>query len=251
MRRAAQFMLAVIVLLMLTPLLAIAQPTGYQKQWWSSPDYSFNASSAQRAIGVIDAQLKGYRGIVSPGRGYLIAGVAGAAVVNMNNVGGTAVGGYFIAEGTGIGGGLQDEVTGVYSRVDKNGRFWSAALHGECILDSPDSGGLCLGLNVELYGANPKTKLIGANIQPKGETRNVIGLQFQDLAPAGSSSYEYAIKMPNLGVQIGEVDGDHFCMRFDPKSQKLEFWRRCGLPGSTRVGFVDMNYGAPDVPLNR
>lgn len=227
---------------------AVAQPTAYYKQFWASPDYSLFQSSGTIAIGVIDSQIKGYRSHVSPASGYLIAGVAGGAKIDMNGVGGSAVGVYGVAEGAGRPGGVQNEVVGMYGRADKNGPYWATGVHGECLTDKPDSGGSCIGLNSELIGANPKTLMIGVNIQPRPEVRNAIGIQFQDY---GVSAYQYAIKAPNLAVQFGDVDTDHFCMRFDPKSQRLEFWRACNRPWTTRVGYVDMNYGAPDVALNR
>jgi len=227
---------------------AVAQPTAYYKQFWSSPDYSLFQSSGTIAIGVIDSQIKGYRSHVSPASGYLIAGVAGGAKIDMNGVGGSAVGVYGVAEGAGRPGGVQNEVVGMYGRADKNGPYWATGVHGECLTEKVDSGGSCIGLNSELIGANPKTLMIGVNIQPRPEVRNAIGLQIQDNP---TTSYQYSIKAPNMAVQFGDVDTDHFCMRFDPRTQRLEFWRACNRPHSTRVGYVDMNFGAPDVPLNR
>lgn len=241
------------VLFALSPLLAFAQPTAYYKQFWASPDYNISRSTGQFAIGVIDAQAKAYRSIVSPARGYLIAGMAGGARVDMNGVGGTAVGLYGIAEGAGRGGGLQDEVVGVYGRADKNGVYWATGLHGECFGDmaGPDLGGSCIGANIELRGLGPRSTKIGMNIQPGAALRDVIGLQMQDLSEDGESSYRYAIKIPNLRVQVGDVDGDEFCMKFDRKTQRLEFWRACNRPHTQRVGYLNMNYGAPDTQLNR
>jgi len=233
--------------LLLLPLFAQAQPTAYYKQFWASPDYSL---TSDRVIGIIDSQVKGFRGITSPAVGYLVAGVAGGARVDMNGVGGTAVGVYGVATGVGRPGGRQDEVTGVYGRADKAGPFWAAGVHGECLTDPTgiDYGGSCIAGNFEMIGANPKSLVIGVNIQPRPEVRNAIGLQIQDNP---TTSYQYAIKAPNLAVQFGDVDTDHFCMRFDPRTQRLEFWRACNRPWTTRVGFIDMNYGAPDVALNR
>lgn len=240
-------LLVVAVLFALSPLLAFAQPTAYYKQFWASPDYSV---ISDKVIATVDAQIKGHRSVVSPYTGYLIAGVAGGARVDMNGVGGSAVGVYGVGTGYGKPGGRQDEIAGIYGRADKNGPFWAAGVHGECITDPTgvDYGGSCIAGNFEMIGKNPKSFVIGVNIQPRPEVRNAIGLQIQDNAV---TSYRYGVSAPNLPHQFGDVDGDDFCMKFVPQTQRLEFWRACDKTWATRVGWIDMNFMAPDVQLNR
>jgi len=227
---------------------AMAQTT--QPVWVSNPGYSIYNGTSQKGIGIIDSPIRGNGLLLSPFRGYLKAGVAGAAKVDMNRVGGTAVGVYGIAEGVGIPGGLQDEVTGIYGRADKNGPFWATGLHGECLTDvsGTDTGGSCIGVNVELIGKNPKTLMVGLNVQPRPEVRNMIGIQIQDNP---ITSYKYAYSAPNMVIHMGTVDDDHFCMKFVPNGQRLEFWRKCNRPDATRTGYINMNYGAADTPMNR
>lgn len=225
---------------------AEAQPTQYRPLFAATPGWSFDGQSSGFLTGITDAEVKGFGLKVSPFRGYLKAGVFGAAKVDMNGVGGTAVGLYGIAEGTGRPGGLQDEVVGVYGRADKLGPYWAAALHGECILEAVDGGGLCIGLNIELPRPNPRSGYIGVNIQPGTETRDVIGLQFQN-----PQTYRYSISAPNTFLHIGQVDNVAFCLKFAPERQALEFWRGCGRDDATRHGWVNMNWRSPDVQLNR
>lgn len=234
------------ILLLFLAFSAQAQPTQYQPGFWASPDYTLTGNSSRFHIGIIDATGKFYGGIKSPGRGYLKAGVAGAARVDMAGVGGTAVGGYFIGEGVGKAGGIQDEVVGSYNRADKNGIFWAAAIHGECMVDQPDTGGLCIGLNIELQRPNPLSGYIGVNVQPGEHARDVVGLQFQR-----GSAYRWAVDVDGAFIKLGQVDDVSFCMRFVGERQALEFWRGCGKPDATRHGWVNMNWGTPDVQLNR
>ena len=217
----------------------------------SDVNYSLTGNSSQFAIGVIDAKIRGNGILVSPSRGYLKAGVAGASRVDMNGIGGTAVGVYGIAEGVGRAGGIQDEVVGVYGRADKNGIFWASALHGECIIptnqnpNAVDVGGLCIGANIELQGKNTNTSYIGVNIQPGVLTSNVVGLQFQN-----PHTYKYSIDAANTFIKIGQVDNVPFCIKFNPNNQYLEFWRKCNEQGATRTGFINMNYNTPNGQLN-
>lgn len=246
MRLFATFMLCLV-------LLAVgrveAQPTRYQNEFWSSPNYAFTADTetAPGLLTIIDATVKGYGSVRSPGRGYLKAGVAGGARVDMNGQGGTAVGGYFVAEGTGTAGPAQNEVVGVYARANNNGVFWATALHGECMIRQPDIyGGLCIGLNLELQRPNLKSGYLGINVQPGTGAKDVVGLQFQN-GPA----YRWAIDMDGAFVKLGQVDDVSFCMKFVGERQRVEFWRGCGRADATRHGWVDMNWGTPDVQLNR
>lgn len=237
----------VTLVLLLVSWMVQAQPTAYYKQFWASPDYSV---ISDKVIATVDAQIKGQRSVVSPYTGYLIAGVAGGARVDMNGVGGSAVGVYGVGTGYGRPGGRQDEIAGVYGRADKVGSFWAAGVHGECLTDpyGIDHGGSCIAGNFEMIGKNPKSLVIGVNIQPRPEVRNAIGVQIQDNAV---TSYRYGVSAPNLPHQFGDVDGDDFCMKFVPTTQRLEFWRACDKSWATRVGYINMNYGAPDSQLNR
>lgn len=241
-----------ILIFLLAPLLVLAQPTQYQNEFWSSPSYSiipnkFNSETAAGLVSISDGTGKFYGEVVSPGRGYLKAGVVGGAKVDMNGRGGTAVGGYFVAEGTGIAGPLQNEVVGVYARAQNNGVFWATALHGECMIRQPDIyGGLCIGLNLELQRPNDKSGYLGINIQPGEGVKDVAGIQFQN-GPA----YKWSLDLDSSYVKVGQVDDVSFCFKFVPARQALEFWRGCGRADATRHGWVNMNWGTPDVQLNR
>lgn len=217
----------------------------------SDANYSLTGNSSQFAIGVIDAKIRGNGLLVSPSRGYVKAGLAGASRVDMNGIGGTAVGVYGIAEGVGRAGGVQDEIVGIYGRADKNGLFWATALHGECTIptnrdpNAVDVGGLCIGLNLELQGRNTNTNYLGINIQPGTTTSGVVGLQFQN-----AHTYKYSIDAQNTFIKVGQVNDVPFCIKFNPVNQYLEFWRKCNEPGATRTGFINMNYNTPNGQLN-
>lgn len=199
----------------------------------------------------LDAAYKAVATFVSPFRGYVKAGIGGISSVNMNNVGGTAVGVFGIAEGKGKGVG---EVVGVYGMAHKNGIHWATGLHGECLLQDgendskgvKDEGGLCIGVNIELIGNNQKSDMIGLNIQPRSGAHNVTGLQFQN-----PDTYNMMINASNGWIQIGQVDNVSFCMKFNPLNQSLEFWRNCNKQGATRTGFINMNYNTPNSQLNK
>lgn len=240
--------LAVFTLLAYSAIYAIAQPTSYTNQFYSSPNYSLTSDTetAPGLVTIADGTVKGYGYIKSPFQGYLKAGVVGGARVDMNGKGGTAVGGYFVAEGIGIAGPLQNEVVGVYARANNNGVFWATALHGECMIRQPDIyGGLCIGLNLELQRPNIKSGYLGINVQPGEGVKDVVGLQFQN-GPA----YKYSISAPNTFIHLGQVDDVAFCIKFVPERQALEFWRNCGVPTATRHGWINMNWGTPDQQLN-
>jgi hypothetical protein len=237
------------ILLLFLAFSAQAQPTRFQNEFWSSPNYSFTADTETAAglTTIADGTGKFYGSIVSPSRGYLKAGVVAGSMVDMNGVGGTAVGGYFVAEGRGRAGPIQNEVVGVYARANNNGAFWATALHGECMVRQPDIfGGLCIGLNLELQRKNDKSGYIGVNVQPGEHARDVVGLQFQR-----GSAYRWAVDVDGAFIKLGQVDDVSFCMRFVGERQSLEFWRGCGRSDATRHGWVNMNWGTPDVQLNR
>jgi hypothetical protein len=195
---------------------------------------------------VIDGKSKTMSLWTSPNAGYLQAAVVGLSQVNLNSVGGTAVGGYFSAECVGFASFIQDECVGSYSRVDCIGPYWCAGAHAE-VWDTraANSGGTVIGFSVELNGAAVNPNRIGINIQPKPNMRDVIGLQFQN-----GASYKHAIDLDGAFIKIGQVDAVPFCIKFSGRTQLVEFWRGCGEPGAVRRGFVNMNWEAPDTQLN-
>ena len=61
-----------------------AQPTQYRPLFAATPGWSFDGQSSGFLTGITDAEVKGFGLKVSPFRGYLKAGVFGAAKVDMN-----------------------------------------------------------------------------------------------------------------------------------------------------------------------
>lgn len=253
MRRICSVALVIAILLTLSPLLALAQPNSYNELFSADPMYSISAGKAERYIGTVDAQVKGFGLKVSPFNGYVVAGLAGAARVDYNGKGGTAVGVFGIAEGSGVPG-ARNEVVGLYGMAWKSGSYWAAGTHSECILEDgeedadgrKDSGGTCIGHNIELIGNNQRSGFIGINIQPRAGAHDVRGLQFQ--IPA---AYRWSVDFGGTFVKLGQTGDIEFCMRFQSQSQRLEFWHGCSEPGARRVGYIDMSYGAKDAKLNR
>lgn len=241
------------VALLLVYSFAVAQPTQYQELFTSDSPYSIAAGKAERYIGTLDGQLKGFGFKVSPFNGYVVSGAAGASRIDYAGRGGTAVGLFGIAEGTGAPG-IRNEVVGVYGMAWKSGPYWATGLHGECILKngeedsdgSEDTGGTCIGVNIELIGNNVQSTMIGLNVQPRSGAHNVVGLQFQNAA-----SYKHSIDFNNTYIKLGYTDAVEFCMRYVSERQAIEFWRNCGTPGATRHGWINMNWGTPDVQLNQ
>lgn len=230
-----------------------AQPSSYNELFSADPMYSISAGKAERYIGTVDAQIKGFGLKVSPFNGYVVSGVAGAARVDFNGLGGTAVGLFGIAEGTGVPG-IRNEIVGVYGMAHKSGIYWATGLHGECLLQDGetdpeglrDTGGLCIGLNLELIGNNQKSGFIGINLQPRSGAHDVRGLQFQN-----PDAYRWSTDFNSTFVKVGQTDDVEFCLRFSSQRQRIEFWRGCGAANATRHGWVDMMWGSPDVRLNR
>ena len=184
--------------------------------------------------------------------GYQLNGIASSARIDSNNNKySKAVGGYFSAEvfGTHVG---FTEAVGVYARVEPSAKdTWSVALHGECRARTLETG-LCMGLNIELRdhageeaGTPSKQTMLGINVQPGETQRGVVGMQFQN-----PQAYAHSIDFAGTFIKIGQVDDVSFCLKFSGRSQLLEFWRGCGSPGATRTGFINMNWGSPDIQLN-
>jgi len=195
--------------------------------------------------------------------GYLNAGIAGSSRVDATAGYSVSVGGYFSAQVLGnVPAGSYAEAVGVYARVEPAvPGTWATALHGECRARTSVPG-FCMGLNIELRGdpnkpANvvDKQAYIGINIQPGADQKGVIGMQFLNIP--GSDIYKHSIDVNGTFIRLGTIDGVGFCMKFGGKSgreQIIEFWRgapECDSPYATRTGFINMNYGAPNVQLNR
>jgi hypothetical protein len=211
-------------------------------------------SIASSEFSVADAGVKAERCLVIPtsSNGYQLNGVAASARIDTNNNRySKAVGGYFSAEVFGRHSGFAEAV-GVYARVEPAAKdTWAVALHGECRARTLETG-LCMGLNIELRdhagedaGTQSKQTMLGINVQPGETQRGVVGMQFQN-----PQAYSHSIDFAGTFIKIGQVDDTPFCIKFSGRSQLLEFWRGCGNPGATRVGFINMNWGSPDVQLN-
>lgn len=245
--------IAWIVLLMWACTL-FAQPTSYAPTFsstpnWTTPNWSLTGEIDRGplfSLSIINAQVKALNMRRVDSNGFLASGLAGGSVLDFNGLDGTAVGVYGHAVGSGTrGNATRQEVVGIYGRADLIGPRWATALHGEVIV-GPQGGGTGIGTNIELHGANPTTTLIGINVQPSAEQRDVIGLQFQR-----PESYRYSIDLSNTFVKIGQVDSVPFCIKFNPSNQYMEFWRGCQSMNATRHGWINMNFGTPDVQLNR
>lgn len=185
--------------------------------------------------------------------GYQLNGVAASARIDSNwNRYSKAVGGYFSAEVFGKHTGFAEAV-GVYARVEPAvENTWAVALHGECRSRTLETG-LCMGLNIELRdhaaeeaGKPSKQTMLGINVQPGENQKGVVGMQFQN-----PQAYSHSIDFAGTFIKIGQVDDVPFCIKFSGRSQLVEFWRGCGSPGATRHGFINMNWGSPDVQINR
>ncbi len=192
--------------------------------------------------------------VPSGNNGWQLNGGAFSARIDANNSQySKAVAGYFSAEVFGASSGYTESV-GVYARVEPAVMgTWSAALHGEC-RSRTYLQGLCIGLNIELRGdpaRSPSTPdqqtYIGINVQPGADQTGVIGLQFQN-----PQAYAHSVDLAGTCVKLGQVDNVGFYMRFHGPTQAVEFWRGgCAVPGATRHGWVNMNWGTPDAQLNR
>jgi hypothetical protein len=136
------------------------------------------------------------------------------------------------------------DITGGNFRAYLDNDGWAAGVHADCL--ARGAGGTCIGVNIEFPQVNPGNQAIGINIQPDFNSRNLVGLQFQN-----PRSYKYAIIAQNTNYVFGQVDAVPFGFRFNPMTQKLEFFRDIGQPGETRRGAIDMNFEAPDSQLNK
>lgn len=184
---------------------------------------------------------------VSYGDGLMKSAISAHQSINFNGHYSNGSAGFFSVRGVGSSGPGGAELTAVNSRVQIDGPYWGASLHGECRTYYSGFGGLCIGMSVEMQSFNNNVTYIGANIQAQENTRNVIGLQLQGT----NTNYKYAISAPNLIYHVGQIDDVAFCLKFEPSTQRLEFWRGCYGDNPTRHGFVNMNWGSPDVQLNR
>jgi hypothetical protein len=200
--------------------------------------------------------FKGDRCLVVPTgtNGWQLNGAAFSSRIDANrNSYSKAVGGYFSAEVFGTVGGFAESV-GIYARTEPaTSGVWAVALYGECRARTWGPG-TCKGMVVELRGdpSRPpgvpdQQTYIGINVQPGEDQRGVIGMQFQH-----PQAYAHSIDLAGTCVKVGEVDGVGFYIGFGGRSQLMEFWRGgCRTPGATRHGYVNMNWGTPDVQLNR
>lgn len=198
--------------------------------------------------------FKGDRCLIIPTgtNGWQLNGAAFSARIDANNNAySKAVGVYASAEVFGRVGGVAESV-GVYARTEPaTPNVWAVALYGECRARTWGPG-ICAGAIVELRGdpsRPPGTpdlqQYIGINVQPGPDQSGVIGLQFQH-----GHTYKHAIDVDGAFIRLGTVDGVGFCMKFSGRTQLVEFWRGCGEPGATRHGFINMNWGSPDVQFN-
>jgi hypothetical protein len=233
------------------PAQLIPQPLKYTYQVCGLP-----ASIAYTEFNYAQAGFTADVCLIAPANqpGWQMNGFAASARINTNaSAYSKAVAGYFSAEVFGFNTGFAEAV-GIYARVEPAvASTWGVALHGECRARTTLPG-LCMGLNIELRGDPNRTPnmpdqqtYIGMNIQPGADQTGVIGLQFQH-----PQAYAHSIDLDGTCVKLGAVDGVGFYMRFGGRSQLLEFWRGgCAVPGATRHGFVNMNWGTPDTQLNR
>ncbi len=194
-------------------------------------------------LNIVDSQTKSYNYKVSPSSGYLVTGITGESKINFNSLGGAAFGVYGYAEGIGTGGGGINDIVGVHGTAKKSGAFWAAGVHADCY--DVTAGGFCIGVNVEFPQVTNQSTLIGVNIQPASNATNVVGIQLQN-----PQTYSYGIDAANTQIKFGDVNGTPFCMKFNPTLQILEFWRGCSIPGATRVGYINMNFGSPNTQIN-
>lgn len=233
------------------PYLSLASPLKYSNQVCGLP----GSIAYSEFLYTTGASYVGDNCVIIPtgSNGFQLSGGAFSSRVDSNFTPySKAVAGYFSAEvfGTNTG---SAEAVGVYARVEPaNADTWSVALHGECRTRTA-LGGTCMGLNIELRdeqkavtGVDSNQTMIGINVQPGENQRNVIGLQFQR-----GDTYKHSIDFDGSFIKLGQVDTTPFCMKFSGRTQLLEFWRGCGEPGATRVGFVNMNWGSPNTQINR
>lgn len=254
------YALAIFVFLALSPTTAHAQPFPPDQQLVQPLHYiQGNVCNLPNSIAHSEFQhtsgaFKGDRCLIIPtaSDGWQLNGSAFSARIDANgNRYSKAVGGYFSAEVFGKVGWVAESV-GVYARTEPaTGGVWAPALYGECRARTW-AAGTCAGMIVELRGdpsrppGTPDLQTyIGVNIQPGPDQSGVIGLQFQH-----GHTYKHAIDVDGAFIRLGTVDGVGFCMKFSGRSQLVEFWRGCGEPGATRHGYVNMNWGSPDVQLN-
>ncbi len=140
--------------------------------------------------------------------------------------------------------GMIHDIVGVHGTAYKDFQGWAAGGHFDCYDSIP--GGTCIGVSVEFPRSQVGTDTIGLNVQPSIDSRGVIGIQLQNPA-----SYKYGIDAANTSIVIGRVDNTPFGMRFDPATQRLEFFRGIGNHDEIRVGYIDMSFGKPDAQLNK
>lgn len=231
-----------------------AQPTSYNQVFVASPYFNAANSKAERLAATVDTPFKSFGQKVPTTAGWVNAGSAGISKVDMNGIGGTAVGLFGIAEGVGRPG-PRSEVVGVYGMALKSGVYWATGLHGECVLregetdpeGKKDTGGQCIGVNVELIGNNLVSGFIGFNLQPRGGAHDVVGMQFQfgDL-------YRWAIDLDGAALKLGQDDdGVSYCQKFNRKTKRIEYWAHCGTAKPVRTGYLDIGVGTPDKRINR
>lgn len=152
---------------------------------------------------------------------------------------------YGMARGVGkIGSHGVHDIVGVHGTVYKDFNGWAAGMHTDCY--DFVAGGTCIGLNIEFPKTQDATRTIGINIQPGESARGIIGIQLQN-----AQAYKYGADFANTNIVLGRVDDCAFGMRFNPQSQRLEFFRNIGESNEIRMGFVDMMFGQPDSQLNK
>lgn len=189
-------------------------------------------------------------GILSEVRMDYSTGLAGANF---------AVYGVAIGEGYCGNWGVHD-VVGVHGTAYKKGNQWAAGVHAD-VYDT-GKGGTAIGVNVEFPQTVNENPTIGMNIQPHDKAKNITGIQFQN--EGEGARYGVGIDMwqtrtdkaairigGSQNIIFGSVDGCPFGMRFNQHNQCLEFYRSIGKPDEVRVGFINMQFGAPDVAVNQ
>ncbi len=211
-------------------------------------------SWATHVYQVLDAEQKFFARSIAPRPGYLSAAVLGVSEVDMRNgYGGTAVGVYGAASAKNSGTSGQREIVGVYGRVDKQGQVVGIGVHSECWETTPPwlPGGQCILFNGEMQATSPGGQYIGLNLHAKPETRDIVGIQLQDTAPAGETNFRRLTQLPPGWHSIGFVDGIEFCMRFTGRSQ-LQQWVRgaplCDSPDAIVVHEINVGW-RPGAPL--
>jgi len=132
----------------------------------------------------------------------------------------------------------------VHGTAIKNGNSWVAGGHFDVYDEIRGvSGGTAIGVNIEFPQSRQTTNTIGLNMQSATETNGITAIQIQNPPNKnGTHPFKTIIDGSNGNYIFGMTDETPFGFRFDPVSQKLNFYRAIGLPDETKVHVIDMTW---------